>query len=145
LAEIRPTDCVLDVGAGSGYGTAVLARLGDEVTGLEPDGALAEQARANLGAAGIANASVVMGGFDGADLPRGHFDAIIVEGTLASEPEALFSLLRDGGRLVALIGSGGAAVAHVFVRSGDEVAGRGEFNTSLPPLAAAPLTETFVF
>lgn len=145
LAEIEHTDTVLDVGTGTGYSAAVLARLGAKVTALESAPGLADKARANLAAAGVANATVVTGAFDGASLPAGAFDVVIVEGTLDGEPTGLFRLLADGGRLVALIGRGGAAVAHVFVRSGDEVAGRSEFNTTLPPLATAPAVEAFVF
>jgi len=145
LAEIEHTDTVLDIGAGTGYSTAVLARLGAQVTALEASSVLAAKARANLAAAGVTNATVVEGAFDGAALPDHAFDVVIVEGTLDSEPTGLFRLLAEGGRLVALIGRGGSAVAHVFVRSGDEVAGRSEFNTTLPPLAAAPAVETFVF
>lgn len=146
LAEIEHTDRILDVGAGTGYTTAVLARLGAGVTGLESDPALAATARANLAANGV-DAQIVEGSFDGATLRRhGHgYDVIVVEGLLASPPEGLFHLLRDGGRLVALIGGGGPSVAHVFVRSGDEVAGRAEFNTTMPPLVTAPAGESFVF
>ena len=145
LAEIVANDRVLDVGAGTGYSTAVLARLGAHVTGLEPNPELAEKARANLAASGVTNAEISVGGFDGAGLPRDHFDVIVVEGSLDAEPAPLFHVLSEGGRLVALIDAGGSAVAHIFVKSGGEVAGRGEFNTTLPPLAAAPRAETFVF
>jgi protein-L-isoaspartate(D-aspartate) O-methyltransferase len=144
LAEIEHTDRILDVGAGTGYGTAVLARLGAEVTALESDAELAAKARAALAAAGAANATVVEGSLDGAGLER-EFDVIIVEGAVRSEPSELFPLLAEGGRLVVLIGTGGSAVTHVFVRSGEEVAGRSEFNTSLPPLIATAPAETFEF
>lgn len=144
LAEIEHVDRILDVGAGTGYGAAVLGRLGTEVTAIEPDAALVEKANAALAAAGAGNVTVVQAGLDAAGVD-GWFDAIIVEGAVRSEPSELFPLLADGGRLVALIGSGGAAVAHVFVRSGDDVAGRSEFNTSLPPLSSAPPAETFEF
>jgi protein-L-isoaspartate(D-aspartate) O-methyltransferase len=115
------------------------------MTSIEPDPALAAKARANLAATSATNAEISTGGFDGDGLPRDHFDVIVVEGALDAEPASLFHLLRDGGRLVALIAAGGPAVAHIFVKSGGEVAGRSEFNTTLPPLAAAPRTETFVF
>lgn len=143
LAEVTHRDSILDVGAGAGYSTAVLARLGNEATGLEADAGLAKAAQANL--AGVANAKVVHGAFDGAGLPPDSFDVIIIEGTVRAEPTELFGLLRDGGRLVALIGADGPAVANVFVKSGGEVAGRGEFNTSMPALVAAPRVEAFVF
>lgn len=145
LAEIAAVDRVLDVGAGTGYSTAVLAQLGASVTGLEIDAALAAKASANLEANAIANAGIVVGAFDGAGLPHEHFDVIILEGAVTAEPTPLFHLLREGGRLVALIAGGGAPVAHIFVRSGGEVAGRSEFNTSLPPLLEAPRVDAFVF
>lgn len=145
LAEIAATDRVLDVGAGTGYSTAVLARLAASATGLEMDAGLADKARANLEATGVANAEVAVGSFDGAGLPRDHFDVIVVEGAVAAEPTPLFHLLREGGRLVALVAGAGPAVAHIFVKSAGEVAGRSEFNTTLPPLAEAPRLDTFVF
>ncbi len=144
LAEIEHTDSILDVGAGTGYGAAVLARLGADVTALESEAELAGKARTHLAAAGVANATVVEGALDGAGLER-EFDVIIVEGAVHSEPSELFPLLAEGGRLVALIGTGGAAVASIFVRSGDDVAGRSEFNASLPPLVSAAPVETFEF
>ncbi len=145
LAEIGPADVVLDVGAGSGYSTAVLARLAAQVTGLESDPALAGQARALLAGLGAANAAVAEGALDGAGQPHGTYDAIIFEGAVASVPEPFFALLKEGGRLVALVRHNGAGVAHVYVKSGGRVASRAEFNTALPPLAVAPREVMFEF
>ena len=145
LAEIDHTDSVLDVGAGTGYSTAVLARLAARVTGLESDPGLAARARVLLADLGVANASIAEGGLDGAGQPRDSFDVIVLEGAVASQPASLFPLLKDGGRLVALLRRNGAGVAHVYVRSGSGVATRAEFNTALPALATAPREEAFVF
>ena len=145
LAEIDHTDSVLDIGAGTGYSTAVLARLGSHVTGLESDPALAAEARRLLTELGVANAGITEGALDGSGLPRDSFDVIVLEGAVASEPTGLFPLLKDGGRLVALLRRNGAGVAHVYVRSGNGVATRAEFNTALPPLAPAAREESFVF
>lgn len=142
LAEIKHTDRVLDVGAGTGYDTAVLARLGAEVTGLEADAALAQQASANL--AGVGNAHIVVGPLDGSGLSE-NYDVIVVSGAIDAEPMQFFSRLNDGGRLVALVRSAGPAVAMVYVRAGDEVTARSEFNTSLPPLARVKRADTFTF
>lgn len=144
LAEIRHTDRVLDVGAATGYSSAVLARLGAEITALESDAGLAVRAREALAASGAANVSVVEGPLDGSSGLAGTYDVIVVEGTVASAPAALFPRLAQGGRLVALIRSGATASVHVFVRSGDEVASRTEFNATLPALAR-PAAEAFVF
>lgn len=145
LVALAHTDHVLDVGAATGYTTAVLAKLAADVTGLESDPALAAAARANLAAVGAANARIVEAPLDGSATLPGSFDVIVIEGAVDAEPSTFFHALRDGGRLVALLRSGATAVAHVYVRSGGEVAGRIEFNTTLPPLATAPRPQAFVF
>lgn len=145
LAEIQATDAVLDLGAGLGYSTAVLARLAHEVVGVESDATLAVEAKKALSAAGVGNAEIVVSGFDDVEAHAHGFDVIVLEGTVDEVPRGLFKLLRDGGRLVAMIRRGPTAVANVFVRTGDSVNSRAEFNTSLPPLTAVKKTDEFVF
>jgi len=145
LAEIDHTDTVLDIGAGTGYSTAVLARLAAHVTGLESAPALAAEARALLAELGVDNATIAEGSLDGVGQTRDSFDVIVLEGAVAAEPSGLFPLLKEGGRLVALLRRNGAGVAHVYVKSHGEVATRAEFNTAMPPLAPAPREESFVF
>ncbi|MEO5807912.1 protein-L-isoaspartate O-methyltransferase [Devosia sp.] len=143
LAEIGPTDTVLDIGAGSGYSTAVLAGLAASVTGVESDAGLAAAAAVNLSALGITNAKVVQGAPEAG--VKGQFSVIVVEGAIAAVPQALLGQLADGGRLVALLQDKGPAVAHIYVRSGKDTAGRAEFNANLPPLQFAKREEHFVF
>lgn len=143
VAEITPADTVLDIGAATGYSTAVIAGLAASVTGLEPDADLAATASANLAALGLTNASVIAG--DIARLGKARFDVIIVQGALDSVPDAFTAALADGGRLVALIRTGGVSVAHVFVKSGGQVTARAEFDAVLPPLMASQRDEEFVF
>lgn len=146
LAEIEHTDSVLDVGAGTGYSTAVLARLAASVVGLESDPTLVARARDLLANAyPLANAKLVEGPLDGAGQPPEAYDVILLEGAVDAAPASLFLLLRHGGRLVALLRRGGTGVAHVYVKSGAGIATRTEFNTALPPLAASPREESFVF
>jgi len=143
LAEISATDTVLDIGAASGYSTAILAGLAASVTGLEPDARLAATATANLAALDIANAEIVAG--DIARLGKARFDVIVVEGALDAVPGPVMAALAEGGRLVALIQAGAVCLAHLFVRSGGEVTARPAFNAALPPLFAARPDEDFVF
>lgn len=145
LAEIAEDDAVLDVGAGTGYSTAVLAAMAREVTALESDPTLADIARRNLTELGIAHVRLVDSPLDGSYAPGRLFDVIVVEGAVEHEPSAFFPLLADGGRLVALVRDGSVATAHVYVRSGAEVAGRAEFNAAMPALPQAPRPQTFVF
>jgi protein-L-isoaspartate(D-aspartate) O-methyltransferase len=102
LLRLGPEDRVLDVGTGSGYHAAVLSRLAAHVWTIERLPELNARAAANLDAAGVANATVIVG--DGSrGLPEeAPFDAINV--AAAGDREGLGTLetqLADGGRLVA--------------------------------------------
>jgi protein-L-isoaspartate(D-aspartate) O-methyltransferase len=104
LAEVGDRDRVLEIGAGSGYQAAVLARLARFVFTVECLPRLAEAARARLAELGCRNVSVqVMDGSLGwrAQAP---FDVIVVSAAAPSIPRALTEQLTDGGRLIIPIG-----------------------------------------
>jgi len=145
LAEIESSDTVLDIGAGLGYSTAVLAQLAHEVVGVENDATLAARAKSLLAETGVNNAEIVVGDFDAVVPGSRSFDVIVLEGAVAEVPAALFALLAEGGRLVALLQNGPAAVANLFVKSGGTVNARPDFNATLPPLQSAPRDPAFVF
>ena len=98
--ELKPEHRVLEVGAGSGYGTAILARLAREVVSIERYRSLAIEAQTRLEAQGVANARVHLG--DGlTDRPvEGAFDRILVDSAFEKPPMPLFSQLTPTGRLV---------------------------------------------
>ena len=144
-AEIRPTDVVLDVGCGSGYSAAVLARLADRVVALESDPDLAAQATAILAELGVANVSVVVGALEAGSASRAPFDVIVMEGAVETVPDALFGQLGEGGRLVAVVGYGRAASAKVFTRSGGEIGSRAAFDAAVMPLPGFRKPQAFVF
>ncbi len=102
LLELRGDERVLDVGTGSGYHAALLARLSSWVWSIELHAELSRQAAANLAAAGIENVTLLVG--DGCrGLPEeAPFDAINVAAAAATGvPAALEEQLAPGGRLVA--------------------------------------------
>ncbi len=127
-AEIADTARVLDVGCTTGYGAAVLARLAAEVVALEVDAKLADVARTHL--ADTPHVKVVTGpladGWPGA----GPYDVIVLEGASEIAPESLFGQLKDGGRLVCVVGAGPGAKATVFRRTGDETGARHIFDAT---------------
>ena len=143
LADIGPGDAVLDVGACTGYSTAIIAGLAASVVGLESDGALAEAAVGNLAQLNITNAAIVSGEVE--RLGGRQFDVVMIEGALESVPDAYFAVLKDGGRLVALIRRGAVAVANVYVKTGTSIAARREFNAQLPLLVASQPEAEFQF
>jgi protein-L-isoaspartate(D-aspartate) O-methyltransferase len=103
-AHARPGDHVLEVGAGSGYATAVLSRIATEVHAIEWHESLARHAQERLAALGYRNAVIEHG--DGSVGCPAHapYDAIIVSAGGPEVPEPLLEQLRMGGRLVIPVG-----------------------------------------
>jgi protein-L-isoaspartate(D-aspartate) O-methyltransferase len=107
LLELTEDDTVLDVGTGSGYHAALLARLARRVYSIEVHASLSRQAADNLRAAGIENVTLVVG--DGSrGLPEhAPYDAINVAAAAGGAiPPALAEQLIQGGRLVAPVEDG---------------------------------------
>jgi protein-L-isoaspartate(D-aspartate) O-methyltransferase len=116
LLELRPTDRVLDVGTGSGYHAAVLARLAAHVWSIERHPELTEFARANLAAAGFDNVTLLAGDGSLGYLEQAPYDAINVAAAAWERvPTALERQLAVGGRLVAPVDGAGQRL--VLVRS----------------------------
>ena len=104
LLELDERSRVLEIGAGSGYQTAVLARLAAQVYAIERIGELARVAQARIRQLGIYNATVKC--FDGTLGWSAHapYDAILVAAGGPEIPEPLLAQLKIGGRLVIPVG-----------------------------------------
>jgi protein-L-isoaspartate(D-aspartate) O-methyltransferase len=102
--QLQKHQRVLEIGTGSGYQAAILARLCGNVVTIERYRTLADSARARLAKLGYANVEVVLG--DGFDIPdsAGNFDRIIVTAAMEQIPEALTRRLAPGGVLIAPVG-----------------------------------------
>ena len=98
---------VLEVGTGFGYQTALLSRLAAHVFSIERFADLAEQARVNLRAAGIAGPTIVVGDGTLGLADRAPYDAIVVSAAAPLVPGPLLEQLAEGGRLVHPVGPGG--------------------------------------
>lgn len=119
LLRLRGSDRVLEVGAGSGYQTALLASLASTVLAVERIPELALSARRALEGAGVSNASVVIG--DGTLGWRAFapYDAIVVAAASPAVPTPLVEQLAQGGRMVVPLGELGSQVL-TLVEKADE-------------------------
>ena len=145
LAAVEPTDRVLDVGAGTGYASAILSRLADTVVALESDPSLAAQADKTLAAQGLGNVTVISG-----PLPAGHpaaapYNVIFIGGAVEEVPQALLDQLAEGGRLVAVEGHGNAGIARLFLKTTGVATGRRAFNAAIKPLPGFERVRVFEF
>jgi protein-L-isoaspartate(D-aspartate) O-methyltransferase len=121
LAELTGRERVLEIGAGSGYQTALLAMLADAVFAIERIPALAQSARSALEAAGVRNVTVLVGDGTLGWRPFAPYDAILVAAASPEVPAPLVEQLAPGGRLVIPLGDRSSQVLTVVQRVGDEL------------------------
>ncbi|MBL8663861.1 MAG: protein-L-isoaspartate O-methyltransferase [Candidatus Odyssella sp.] len=145
-AEPTRTDVALDVGCGTGYATAVLARVTATAIGLEADPALARAAGETLARLSIDNAIVVEGRLADGYPKHGPYDIVFVNGAVEEFPQALIEQLAEGGRLVGIRRTGaGPGAAMLLLKRRGAVAGRTLFEAATPYLAGFAPKPRFVF
>lgn len=140
---VRPGQRVFEIGTGSGYVAALLARMGAVVHSVERHPTLSESAGRRLRAAGLAESCRLRCGdgfAPGEDEAR--YDRILLNGSVASLPAGLTSRLASGGRLVGGIAEAGGARLLVLSRAPDGgLSSRTGATLRLSPLAARPAPE----
>jgi protein-L-isoaspartate(D-aspartate) O-methyltransferase len=143
-ADITATDHVLDVGCGTGYSSALLARLAGSVVALEEDKDLATFARRVLRE--LAPQVEVVEGLLKTGWPAaGPYDVIVLNGAAEIVPEPLFAQLKDGGRLVGIEGEGPATQARIYCSIRGEISGRSITEAAAPLLPGFARPPEFVF
>jgi protein-L-isoaspartate(D-aspartate) O-methyltransferase len=125
---------VLEVGTGTGYVTALLAKLGAQVHSVERFNTLAESASHHLRIVDAGGARIEVA--DGlAARPRDRFDRILLNGAVSAIPSAVTSLLGPGGRLVgALSAEGGPRLVTIDRREDGETHQEPGANLRIAPL-----------
>ncbi|MCU7942250.1 MAG: protein-L-isoaspartate O-methyltransferase [Candidatus Thiodiazotropha sp. (ex Cardiolucina cf. quadrata)] len=145
---IQPTDKVLEVGTGSGYLTACLANLAQEVVSIDFHNEFTEQAKEKLGQQGIRNITLINGDALADPLEEGPFDAIAVTGSLptSQQAEIFRQQLNVGGRLFVVIGTAPVMECMLITRHADKIFQEESIlETELAPLINAPAPVVFEF
>ena len=112
---------VLEIGTGSGYQAALLSKVVQHVVSVERIGAIAEQARSALEAAGVSNVMVVVGDGTLGWRPLAPYDAIVVAAASPGFPQPLIEQLADGGRMIIPCESDGTQSLTLLTRHGAEI------------------------
>ena len=143
---VKPADRILEIGTGSGYMTALLAKRGSHVESVEIIPELSAQAAAKLVAQGITNVTLEVG-----DAARGWdrhapYDVIVLTGSVPVLADAFQRSLKPGGRLLAVVGEAPVMEACLIVCIGSGACNTlGLVETCIPALRNAPQPERFVF
>lgn len=133
---LEPCDEVLEIGTGSGFITACLARLARDVTSLDIHADFIAQAGERLHKAGISNVRLeVADAFEWQ--PQRQFDAIAVTAAVARLPDRFTSWLRPGGRLFIVQGHSPVQEALCISRRGENLLAESLFETDIPYLRGA--------
>lgn len=143
LADIDAGDKVLIAGSGTGYATAIAARMSKSVVALESDEALAAIAASAL--SGQANVKFVKGELTAGHAAGAPYDVILIEGAVEDVPEALIGQLGQGGRLVAIEQGQGMGRAIVLTKSAGAVSKRAAFDAAAALLPGFVRPKGFVF
>ncbi len=101
-AAVKPSDKVLDIASATGYSTAIVAGIAQEVVALEADPLRSGAIKANLASIGISSVRVLTGPLADGAPSEAPFDVIFVNGAVESHLDVLLQQLRSGGRLLTI-------------------------------------------
>jgi protein-L-isoaspartate(D-aspartate) O-methyltransferase len=117
--SLNRAHCVFEIGAGTGYATALLSQLASQVLSVERCQSLALEAATRLEAFGVVNAQVAWADGLSPSAQVGRFDRILIHGLIEAPPDGLIGLLSADGVLVAVAADGGSREQRIVRLSRD--------------------------
>lgn len=132
--DLQNSDLVLDVAAGLGYSSAVMARIAQAVVALESNETMADDAQTALLENDALNVAVHCGDLAAGAPEHGPYDAMIVQGGIETLPDALADQLKEGGRVAAIFMDGALGEARIGYKIDGVMNWRLAFNASAPRL-----------
>lgn len=130
--DIQNDELVLDVGAGLGYSSAVIARMAEAVIAVEDDEGRASEAQSTLSEQGADNAVVHQGELVDGAAEHGPYDVILLQGGVETLPEGLLAQLKEGGRIAALFVEGALGVVRIGYKLDGDINWTFAFNAMAP-------------
>lgn len=144
--QLKASDSVLEIGAGSGYFAALLAARTEWVRTVDIEPELVRLAAANLDRYGVENVLVEEGDAANGWAERAPYDLIVVSGGIPVIPQAMLDQLKPGGRLFAFVGTAPVMKGRLVTSIGEgRFRSEDIFETMVPMLRNAPSTDNFRF
>ncbi|GAA3869647.1 protein-L-isoaspartate O-methyltransferase [Celeribacter arenosi] len=129
---IENNELVLDIGAGLGYSSAVIARMAQAVVALEENEEMAAQAASLLADHGADNVVIEVGALQDGEEQHGLYDVVMIEGGVEEIPEAILSQVKDGGRICAVFLDGSLGAVRLGYKIDGKMSWRMIFNATAP-------------
>ena len=145
--SLKPSDNVMCIGAGTGYGAAILSSLVSSVIAIETRINMVEKAQQIVAGLDIGNVAVVKSRLQEGYPSEAPYQGIIIEGGVEFVPQTLFDQLSDGGHVVSVHRPRGRDVgeATLWHKSNKHVTSKGLFTAQIPLLDEFKLKPKFVF
>ena len=142
--DVTDNELVLDVGAGYGYSSAIIAYLAEAVVALESEDRPANEMQNALIENGIDNVIVEQGSLLDGAASHAPYDVIFVQGGVEFIPEQIISQLKEGGRMVALFMEGALGTVKIGYKVNGGLNWRFAFNAGAPVLSDFEKEKTFI-
>jgi len=143
--QLQPSDQVLEIGTGSGYSAALLAKSASQVYSLEIEASFTRDARSKLTVLGLTNVTLITADGSQGWEENSRYDAIAVTASLPQYTPVFQEQLRIGGRLFVMVGTSPVMQARLITRIADRQ-WREEwlFETDIPPMQGIQRSAKFV-
>ncbi len=145
-AEIAETDVALVIGAGFGYGSALISRVAETVVSVESDKEMAAAAEKTFQNANYDNVIVVEGDLGAGYAKQAPYNVIVFDGAVAEVPAGILDQVAEGGRLLAVVREAGkVGIARLYERENGVIGHRDLFDANIPYLPGFEPADSFVF
>ncbi len=143
--DIQDDDLILEIGTGSGYLTACLAKLGRHVDTVDINEELTAMAEKNLQTLGIHNVNLTTGDASKTWEQKRNYDVIVISAAMKSIPDSYKKLLKPNGKMFVVTGEAPVMTAHLVTRTNaNKWSVEDLFETSIEPMIQ-PVKQKFIF
>ena len=144
-AQIKASDHVLLIGAGTGYSAVLLGQLAKSVVAIDDDAALLSLAQANLARSQLLNVELITAPMADGYAAGAPYDVIVIDGAIEQLPDSVVSQLVDGGRCVSGYKKGPVTQLVSGIKCNDTIALHAFIDNEIAPLRAFERKAEFVF